>query len=237
VIPAGLARLIAADPDSTWYRMLTDPHGHLVELSTKSYKPTATIWRHVVARDNTCYRSNCNQPATDCELDHRVPWPHGPTATSNLAPGCRRDHKAKHADGFALTQHDDGSLTLRTRAGFTHHTEPTRHPASTDWPDGDLFGIQHTATELLDAIQLLTDRDAAIINNVAAAWQEEKLWASYRESYPDATDEDIDYWIHGAPGEPEHEHAAPPLLKEGTTAWERAAADNLAWANSLGISA
>ncbi len=48
-MPAGLARAIAADPDATWYRMLTDPAGRMVELSTTSYRPTAPIWRYVVA--------------------------------------------------------------------------------------------------------------------------------------------------------------------------------------------
>ena len=34
VVPAGLARLIAQTPGATWHRMLTDPAGHMVELST-----------------------------------------------------------------------------------------------------------------------------------------------------------------------------------------------------------
>jgi hypothetical protein len=37
VIPAGLARVIAQTPGSTWHRMLTDPAGRMVELSTSSY--------------------------------------------------------------------------------------------------------------------------------------------------------------------------------------------------------
>jgi hypothetical protein len=47
-VPASLARLIAQQPGSTWYRMLTDPAGRLVELSTRSYQPTAPIWREVL---------------------------------------------------------------------------------------------------------------------------------------------------------------------------------------------
>ena len=51
----------------------------------------------------------------------------------------------------------------------------------------------------------------------------EKLWACYRASYPDATDEQIHYWINGTPGEDEADHVAPPLLKNGYTGWELAA--------------
>lgn len=42
-LPAGLVRAIAEQPDSTWYRMLTDPARECVELSTTSYKPTGPI--------------------------------------------------------------------------------------------------------------------------------------------------------------------------------------------------
>jgi len=102
VIPAGLARRIAAEPGSTWYRMLTDEAGQLVALSTRSYTPTAPIWRQVVAQQTSCYRPQCDRPATECELDHRVPWPAGATSASNLQPACKTDHKAKHSSGFVL---------------------------------------------------------------------------------------------------------------------------------------
>jgi hypothetical protein len=152
VVPPSLARIIAQQPGATWHRMLTDPAGRCVELSTKSYKPTAPIWRQVVATFGSCFRRGCTRPATGCELDHRIPWPDGETSTANLAPGCPRDHKAKHAEGFSLEQDPDGTLTLRTRAGFTHTTAPTAHPASDQWPHDSGFQIQFTPTELLDAL-------------------------------------------------------------------------------------
>lgn len=40
-LPASLARQLARQPDPTWHRMLTDPAGRCVELSTESYRPTA----------------------------------------------------------------------------------------------------------------------------------------------------------------------------------------------------
>ena len=97
VIPADLARAIATSEGATWYRLLTDPEGDPVSLSTKSYQPTGPIWRYVVATRPTCSHQGCDRPSVECELDHVEPWPAGPTDTINLEPLCRRHHKAKHA--------------------------------------------------------------------------------------------------------------------------------------------
>jgi len=97
VIPADLARAIATSEGATWYRLLTDPAGDPVALSTKSYQPTDAIWRYVVATTPTCVNPTCDRPSVECELDHDQPWPEGPTSTDNLPPRCRRHHKAKHA--------------------------------------------------------------------------------------------------------------------------------------------
>jgi hypothetical protein len=97
VIPADLARAIATRDGATWYRMLTDPAGDLAALSTKSYQPTAPIWRYVVADQPTCAHPGCDRPSVECELDHITEWPAGPTSTDNLQSLCRRHHKAKHA--------------------------------------------------------------------------------------------------------------------------------------------
>jgi Domain of unknown function (DUF222)/HNH endonuclease len=97
VIPAELARAIAMREGATWYRMLTDPAGEMVTLSTKSYQPTAPIWRYVVAAQPTCAHPGCDRPSTECELDHKVEWPAGPTDTDNLQPLCKLHHKTKHA--------------------------------------------------------------------------------------------------------------------------------------------
>lgn len=97
VIPADLARAIATSEGATWFRLLTDPVGDPVSLSTKSYAPTTAIWRYVVATRSTCSHEGCDRPAVLCELDHRDPWPQGETSPANLDPLCRRHHKAKHA--------------------------------------------------------------------------------------------------------------------------------------------
>ncbi|HSV40297.1 MAG TPA: HNH endonuclease signature motif containing protein [Nocardioidaceae bacterium] len=116
-IPADLARAIALGPDSTWYRLLTDAGGRFVELSTTSYAPTAAIWRTDVARDRTCVWPGCCRPSVVCDIDHRVPFPHGETSTCNTWPLCRRHHLAKHAAGYTVVIEDDGSYLFTTRNG------------------------------------------------------------------------------------------------------------------------
>lgn len=132
MIPAGLARMIAHRPGSTWHRMLTDPAGRMVDLSTTSYQPTKAIWTSVVAEHGSCYRPGCDTPATEAELDHGTRWPHGPTDVENLWPGCTTDHKAKHAPGFAIEQTPEGAYTIRTPAGFRHPHRAHRAPRIRD---------------------------------------------------------------------------------------------------------
>ncbi len=170
VVPAGLARMIAQDPDATWHRMLTDPAGHLVELSTRSYRPTRAIWEQVVAEHGTCYRPGCDTPATEAELDHRLAWPAGDTVPENLWPACKSDHKAKHAPGFRIAQTDNGSFTLETPAGFSHEISRSVHPVDDDWADPT--GIQHSATELLEGLAYLREqREEFEIRGWATDWE------------------------------------------------------------------
>jgi hypothetical protein len=161
VVPAGLARMIAQHPDATWHRMLTDQAGEMVELSTTSYQPTKAIWTQVVAEHATCFRSGCDTPSTEAELDHRIAWPRGRTTTANLWPGCKRDHKAKHAPGFAIEHGENGSYVLKTAAGFRHTVGGTQHPVNNARrvPEVEDPGFQFSATELLDAIGYLRDLD------------------------------------------------------------------------------
>jgi hypothetical protein len=229
-VPAGLVRMVASDPECTWYRMLTDPAGKCAELSTVSYQPTEPIFRRVVAEAVSCYRANCQRPATECELDHKQPWPFGPTSTANLHPACRSDHRAKHAAGFGLDQQPDGSWSFHTPAGFTHRTGPADQPCMTGWPEPELFEVQFTASEFLATVARLRDEHAAVDAGIAAHYAEEKLWACYRASYPDATDEDIDAWVHAEPADHDDDAApaAPPIIRTAPTVreytlWERAA--------------
>ena len=127
-LPAELVRAIAADPDSTWYRLLTDDTGHALDLSTTAYQPTPAIWRTVIAEDRTCVWPGCTRPSTRCHTDHRTPYPHGPTSPANLWPLCPRHHKAKHSDRFTIRREHDGSVTVTTNRGTTVSRPRTQQP-------------------------------------------------------------------------------------------------------------
>ena len=213
-IPAALARRLAQDPDSTWYRMLTDPARNCVELSTKAYRPTMPMWRQVVANHQTCFLPTCDTPATRCEADHKVPYPKGATSTGNLHPGCPRDHKAKHARGFHLTE-QDGNTQLRTRAGFTHTVDPPDQPVA-EWPDLSALDEEPTAEEFLNTLRQIRQERESMELYAFREWQEEKARADYRASYPDVPDEVIDYWLY----DDDPRNDPPPVTRQGYTAME-----------------
>jgi hypothetical protein len=64
---------------------------------TDAYEPTVEIAETVRARDPVCTFPGCAVPAGRCDLDHTIPWPHGPTSVPNLSPRSRRCHRYKTA--------------------------------------------------------------------------------------------------------------------------------------------
>jgi len=112
-IPASMARRIAAD--GTWRRLLTDPvTGVVLDVGTTTYAPPTDLLRLVQARDQHCRFPGCSRPAIACDVDHVVPFPHGPTADTNLAALCRRHHRFKHHDPDASEDNRSGSTPAIT---------------------------------------------------------------------------------------------------------------------------
>jgi hypothetical protein len=120
-VPASLARELAAGPDATWRRILTDPaDGSLLDVGRRVYRPPAALARHVRTRDRTCRFVGCRMPAARCDLDHVVAFPTGPTAAGNLATECRHHHRCKHHAGWRVETDPD-------RPGHLTWTSPTGH--------------------------------------------------------------------------------------------------------------
>ena len=84
-------------------------------LSTDAYRPTESIRELVKARDRTCVFPGCHRRVTD--LDHRFPWPLGPTSVLNLQLLCRHHHQAKQAV-FTVELTPDGDYRWTTRGGW-----------------------------------------------------------------------------------------------------------------------
>jgi Domain of unknown function (DUF222) len=132
-IDAETARVIAADPDSTWRRLLTDPvSGTLLDYGTRVYRPPESLARHVRARDQVCCFPGCRQPSERCDLDHGIPYPHGPTCDANLIPLCRHHHRAKTIGGWQWRRDPDGTVTWTAPTGHQYSMPP---PTTLDDPD------------------------------------------------------------------------------------------------------
>ncbi len=112
---AELRRVIAQPPAD---RLLPE------RLETGSYVATRRLKRYLRARDRHCVFPGCHQRVTD--VDHRIPWPLGPTSPDNCQLLCRRHHRAKQAiftvsltdDGDYLWTNRDGWQFLREREGY-----------------------------------------------------------------------------------------------------------------------
>jgi Domain of unknown function (DUF222) len=127
-ISAAYARELAADPSGTWRRILTDDAGTLLDYGTTVYKPPQALADHVIARDQYCVHPGCGRTARRCHLDHRVPFPLGPTNADNLEPLCAHHHQLKHRPGWNLDRHPDGTYTWTTPTGRLHHYQPPHYP-------------------------------------------------------------------------------------------------------------
>ncbi|MPY97218.1 MAG: DUF222 domain-containing protein [Actinophytocola sp.] len=134
-IPADIAREMAANPKSTWRRLLTDPPtGQLLEMGRHRYKPPAQLGDYIRARDQRCLVPGCNRPSRRCDTDHSIEWQHhGTTDATLLACLCRRHHRLKDRPGWSFDFHHD-TLTITTPTGrkyrprAPHIAEPEPEP-------------------------------------------------------------------------------------------------------------
>lgn len=128
-VPAHVAREIAADPRSTWRRLLTDPEsGVVLDHGRTTYRPPAGLADLVRARDGTCRHPACRRTATACELDHVVAWRDGGrTSEANLVALCPRHHLLKEGPGWQVVLHADRTLEWITPTGHRYRSRPADH--------------------------------------------------------------------------------------------------------------
>ncbi len=87
------------------------------------YVPPARLRHLVQIRQRRCCFPGCRRPARQCDLDHSVPYDQGGmTCECNLAPLCRRHHRAKQAPGWHLTHDQPGVMTWRLPSGRESQT-------------------------------------------------------------------------------------------------------------------
>ena len=91
------------------------------------YEPSTPLARLVRMRDGCCTGIGCDRPSSACDLDHREPWPLGPTAAGNLAPLSRRCHRAKTIS-WGVQRHRDGGTTWTSPTGRRYRSPSPWHP-------------------------------------------------------------------------------------------------------------
>jgi hypothetical protein len=93
------------------------------------YMPPPRLRHLVMVRQQRCSFPGCRRPAPRCDLDHTVPFESGgPTCECNLAPLCRRHHRAKQAPGWHLAQGQPGHMTWRLPSGREYITKGDLYP-------------------------------------------------------------------------------------------------------------
>ncbi len=98
-LPAPMVRELAAEPGTLFYRVFTDPLGRILDVTELGRFPSRKLRTAVDIRDGTCRFATCSRPATECDDDHVIPHPRGPTNGANLSSLCRRHHRMKtHLD-------------------------------------------------------------------------------------------------------------------------------------------
>ncbi|MBZ5733429.1 HNH endonuclease [Nocardioides sp. TRM66260-LWL] len=71
------------------------------ERYSDAYEVPDLIREQITIRDHTCVFPYCRRPARSCDADHIDPYEAGgPTASSNLAPLCRKHHRHKTHEGW-----------------------------------------------------------------------------------------------------------------------------------------
>ena len=109
-VPAAVARELAADPDTLFVRLLTDPAGRLLDVTELGRFPSAKLGFAVRARSGSCAFPTCTRASSLCDLDHHEPVPAGPTTASNLGPLCRPHHNAKTFGHLEVRRIADATL-------------------------------------------------------------------------------------------------------------------------------
>jgi hypothetical protein len=119
VPPALLAPLIAAGATLR-------PIGAIPGGAEPRYRPSAALDEFIRLRDLTCRFPHCDVPAHHCDIDHRIPWPGGPTHPSSLRCLCRKHHLLRTFQGG-----EAGWSDIQLPDGTIHWTSPTGHTYTT----------------------------------------------------------------------------------------------------------
>jgi hypothetical protein len=93
-VPASWIRDLAGS-NTLWHRIITDAAGNTLDHTYVGRFAPEVVTKAIAFRDGVCQAPGCARPSAECDIDHRVPHPAGPTSGRNLWPLCRRHHRLK----------------------------------------------------------------------------------------------------------------------------------------------
>ena len=114
-VPAPVGRRLLG-ANAVLRRIVDDPvDGRPLEVSRRTYRPTAEMAEAARQRDQLCTFPTCSRPASECQLDHTRPHPqgrHGParpgdlhgTSTGGLGSLCDAEHRLKTHGGWTVAR-------------------------------------------------------------------------------------------------------------------------------------
>uniref|UniRef100_UPI0004932A37 HNH endonuclease signature motif containing protein n=1 Tax=unclassified Microbacterium TaxID=2609290 RepID=UPI0004932A37 len=116
-------------------RVLFDPHGRIIGISTADRIFTAHQRRAITLRDRECLIPGCHVPATWCEIHHVHEHAHGgPTHTDNGVALCWHHHRTLDTSGWEIrmrhgTPHVRGPAWWDPTRRWRTPQPPTPRPA------------------------------------------------------------------------------------------------------------
>ena len=125
-VVADVARQIVDEAsDAEWRIVPVDENGQPVGVVTTRRRPTTIQKRQVETRNPTCVFPGCRMPATECDLNHEIPWAQTHRTTiRELGPLCRHNHIDHHRHRWKLKQIRPGIYEWTSPLGHTYITEP-----------------------------------------------------------------------------------------------------------------
>lgn len=135
-ITATQARALAAAPGTVYQRLIIAPDGTAVHADPTTYRPTASVARHVRATHPTCTFPGCRRQALGCDLDHIDNFDHehpecgGQTTCANLHPVCRRHHNEKTNGRWHVQRIGHTIVWTSTITGISYISTPEPYPVA-----------------------------------------------------------------------------------------------------------
>jgi hypothetical protein len=122
LIDADTARDLAGQV-SEWDRLFIDPVTRTpIEIDT--YRPTSSMKKLLMARDQHCRFPGCRRAAIRCELDHTIDYAlGGHTHIFNLAHLCQRHHSMKQFTKWKVRQLGGGVLEWTSPLGRVYRED------------------------------------------------------------------------------------------------------------------